>query len=109
MALAAYRNLFRATRVAFQGDQRLLIEARNRIREEFRKAPSGSPTDSEFQKQIQRAQDVASVLRANVVQGVQERGEVYRLRIHDETERGDNDSIKSPKQTLGGGGKCGCS
>ncbi|KEZ43187.1 hypothetical protein SAPIO_CDS4857 [Scedosporium apiospermum] len=106
MALAAYRNLFRATQVAFRGDQRLLIEARNRIREEFR--AGASPSDPDFQKRIQHAQEVASVLRANVVQGVQEENDVYRLRIHDQTERGDNDSIKSPTQTLGGG-KCGCS
>lgn len=46
------------------------MEAKNRIRHEFRTAPQADPTDSEYQKRIHYAQDVAAILRSNVVQGV---------------------------------------
>ncbi|SPO07322.1 related to Mitochondrial zinc maintenance protein 1, mitochondrial [Cephalotrichum gorgonifer] len=106
MSLSAYRTLFRATRIAFQGDERVLMEARNRIRQEFRASPKLAPTDAEFQKRMEYALSVASILRSNVVQGVPQEGKnLYKLRIHEHTERGDNDSIKAPKA----GGGCGCS
>lgn len=109
MAFAAYRSLFRATRLAFRDDRFLLNAARNQIRAEFRNAPPISQSRAEYEKRIKHAHEVASVLRANVVQGVREEsGDAYKLRIHSETERGDNDSINSPNLKLGGGG-CGCS
>lgn len=54
------------------GDERVLMEAKNRIRYEFRNAPQVSPTDPEFQKRIHYARDVATLLRSNVVQGAPE-------------------------------------
>jgi complex III assembly factor LYRM7 len=51
------------------------------------------------------ALEAAEILRRNVVQGVMKEGEgIFRLRIHDEIEKGDNASVK-----FGGGrdgGKC---
>ncbi|TID25150.1 mitochondrial zinc maintenance protein 1 [Venturia nashicola] len=97
MALAAYRNLLRSTRIAFQGDIPTLLSARTAVRDNFNKnrtLPSSSP---EFTEQIQYAQEVAKILRENLVQGraVDGDGDRYKLRIHEHTERGDNDSIKT--------------
>ena len=54
------------------------MEAKNRIRHEFRTAPQADPTDPEYQKRIRYAQDVAAILKSNVVQGVpQEDNKVF--------------------------------
>ncbi|KAK2593555.1 Mitochondrial zinc maintenance protein 1, mitochondrial [Conoideocrella luteorostrata] len=110
MALAAYRNLMRAARIAFQGDAPVLAAAKQQIRHEFRQKSSMSSSDSATKEAIQHAQEVAKFLRANVVQGKKLDGEdnMYRLRIHEDTERGDNDTIKMAGQgTIGGEGCCG--
>ncbi|KAF2009772.1 mitochondrial zinc maintenance protein 1, mitochondrial [Aaosphaeria arxii CBS 175.79] len=105
IALQAYRHILRSTRVAFQGDFNTLAAARWQARQTFEKN-RGLPTGSEeLTKQITHAEDVAKFLRANVVQGqvVDDKGN-YKLNIHDETERGNNEDIKngSGKNTLAG-------
>ncbi|KAG5939253.1 hypothetical protein E4U53_007846 [Claviceps sorghi] len=110
MALAAYRNLMRAASIAFQGDAPVLAAAQDQIRKGFRRQASLAPGEPTTQDAIQHAQEVAQFLRANVVQGERVDGEnsKYRLRIHEHTERGDNDSIKVAGQgTIGGGSCCG--
>ncbi|KAI1635259.1 hypothetical protein F4809DRAFT_465330 [Biscogniauxia mediterranea] len=102
-ALPAYRNLLRAARIAFQGDDRVLTAARASIREGFRAKASLEPSNPELPGAIKHAEEVASILRQNVVQGKKE-GEAYsmvggwspELRIHKDTERGDNDTVKLP-------------
>ncbi|KAG5925481.1 hypothetical protein E4U42_004241 [Claviceps africana] len=92
------------------GDASVLIAARDQIRTGFRRKASLSPGESATQDAIQHAREVAQFLRANVVQGKRVDGEndMYRLRLHEHTERGDNDSIKVAGQgTIGGGGCCG--
>ncbi|TQN70940.1 Mitochondrial zinc maintenance protein 1 [Colletotrichum shisoi] len=109
MSLSAYRHLWRAARIAFQGDDRVLAAAQHQIRQGFRDQATLAPTDSTYIQAIQKAEDIAKILRENVVQGKQDESRVYKLRIHENTERGDNDSIKiagSGKATMGG---CGCS
>ncbi|KAK1765098.1 zinc maintenance protein [Phialemonium atrogriseum] len=96
-ALTAYRHLLRAARLAFHGDSPVLNAAQQQIREGFRQRASLSPSDPAVEPAIQHAEEVAQFLTANVVQGKKE-GDVYRLRIHEETEKGDNDTIK-----IGGG------
>ena len=59
------------------GDERVLTEAKNRIRHEFRSAPKLNETDPEFQKRMHYANDIATLLRSNVVQGVPEGDNVY--------------------------------
>jgi len=105
MALVAYRNLLRSARIAFQGDMPTLFAARAEARRKFesnRGLPAGS---EEMSNQIAHAEEVAKFLRENVVQG-QATGDTdnYKLRIHEHTERGDNEDIKKPKgkNTLGG-------
>ena len=118
MALAAYRHLFRATKIAFAGDQHLLHASREQIRQGFtdnRSLESGSPL---LAKAIEHAEGVAEVLRTNIVQGQLGQGqgeEAYsellvspggggrctnydpELNIHKDTERGDNDTVKNPR------------
>ncbi|KAF9869283.1 hypothetical protein CkaCkLH20_13244 [Colletotrichum karsti] len=109
MSVAAYRNLWRAARIAFKGDDRTLTAAHQQIRQGFREQAALAPTDPSVAPAIQKAEDIAKILRENVVQGKQDKSRVYKLRIHEDIERGDNDSVKtagSGKATMGG---CGCS
>ncbi|KAK4156793.1 hypothetical protein C8A00DRAFT_40808 [Chaetomidium leptoderma] len=98
-ALQAYRHLMRAARVAFEGDARVLDGARQSIRQGFRDKASLPASDPSIQSSIQHAEEVASFLKANLVQGKRE-GSKYKLRIHEMTERGDNDSIKLGNQNI---------
>ncbi|EYE96049.1 LYR motif-containing protein [Aspergillus ruber CBS 135680] len=93
-ARSAYRQLLRATRVAFQDDVRVLVASRQEARRNFdahRRLAVDTPM------QIKHAVEVADLLRHNLVQGSREQGVEdarWELRIHEEIERGDNDSIK---------------
>ena len=136
-ALSAYRTLLRAARVAFQGtlfpsssyllqnlsltdlssagDARLLSASFTQARQSF-EAQRSSPPDK-IREGVQHAFEVARVLREQVVQGAKVEGqnaigteERYQLRIHDETERGTNESVKTGSLDVGamkGGGCCG--
>ncbi|KAL1980783.1 hypothetical protein VTN96DRAFT_3553 [Rasamsonia emersonii] len=93
-ALSAYRQLLRATRIAFQDDYRMLYAARAEARRRFdenRRLGVDTPM------QIQHAVEAAHILRHNIVQGVRDADSEdgkWTLRIHDEIERGDNDSVR---------------
>lgn len=100
MALAAYRGLFRAAKIAFHGDSSTLVGAQDQIRKQFRDKLSLDPADPAVQPAIQHANQVAMFLRTNLVQGKREEDGVYKLRIHEDTERGDNDTIKLGNQTI---------
>ncbi|KKA31054.1 hypothetical protein TD95_002553 [Thielaviopsis punctulata] len=110
MAEAVYRNLLRATRVAFMGDQRTLLAARQQIRQGFREKASLSASDPAAVEAIKVAKDIALILRHNVVQGQSDGNDVYRKSTTiNHIERGDNDSVKNPKGKSGSGGGCGSS
>ncbi|KAH7390047.1 putative mitochondrial zinc maintenance protein 1, mitochondrial [Cadophora sp. MPI-SDFR-AT-0126] len=96
MASAAYRHLLRSARLAFQGDTHLLHAARSEARNGFRKNASMSLDDPALAPAIAHAEEVAKILRENVVQGKLEGNDRYKLRIHEHTERGDNDTVKMP-------------
>ncbi|ATY62379.1 hypothetical protein CCM_08654 [Cordyceps militaris CM01] len=108
-AVVAYRNILRAARVAFQGDAPVLLAAQSQIRGEFRSKQSLDPQDSSVSEGIAHATQVATFLRENLVQGKKMEGEEskYKLRIHEHTERGDNESIKTAVAGVSGGGCCG--
>jgi len=95
MALAAYRHLLRSARIAFQDDLPTLTAARNAARGEFEQ--NRSLPSEETTKQIKHAEEVAQLLRENLVQGKKVEGDEdrYKLRIHEHIERGDNESIKT--------------
>ncbi|KAK2003794.1 hypothetical protein LX36DRAFT_650635 [Colletotrichum falcatum] len=108
MSLSAYRHIWRAARIAFKGDDRVLTAARQQIRQGFRDQASLSPTSPAYGQAIEKAEDIAKILRENVVQGKQDESNTYKLRIHKDTERGDNDSVKTAGsgKTMSG---CACS
>ncbi|KAM0519108.1 hypothetical protein ACHAPE_004105 [Trichoderma viride] len=67
MSLAAYRHLLRSARIAFSGDVHVLSAAQNQIRQTF--LENRSLDSSGIQAAIRQAEDVATILRENVVQG----------------------------------------
>jgi complex III assembly factor LYRM7 len=90
MALAAYRHLLRSTRIAFQGsflppsyksrdlqtnicflkgDAQVLHAARFQARDAFRKNATMEQGDPALGPAIAHAEEVAKILRENVVQG----------------------------------------
>ena len=71
MALPAYRQLLRATRIAFQGDEHLMHAARAQARVGFEKLSTADSSSKEVTDAIAHAKGVAEVLRHNIVQGVQ--------------------------------------
>jgi complex III assembly factor LYRM7 len=103
MALAAYRHLLRATRIAFHEDTAMLLASRAQARSGFDKSRSYAPDSKEATTAVAHAEGVAEVLMKNIVQGkvVEGESDKLRLRIHEHTERGDNDTVKNP---LGHGG-----
>ena len=104
------------------GDTLILVSARHQARSSFAKNRSLLPSSPEASTQIAHAEDVAKILRQNVVQGQKVKGEeqggkyselfkdeslsqiylpiVLELRIHEETERGDNDSVKINSKSI---------
>ncbi|GAA5878429.1 hypothetical protein JCM16303_002771 [Sporobolomyces ruberrimus] len=120
-AAAAYRSLLRAQRFTFKGDELALKTAHHQTRVLFgRFIPSASASKSPFpvdtsikvpdlkpesaeltpekvNEHIEGAFEIAQYLRRNVVQGRRTEEGNYALRITEETERGDNDTIKQPK------------
>ncbi|KAF2799576.1 mitochondrial zinc maintenance protein 1, mitochondrial [Melanomma pulvis-pyrius CBS 109.77] len=112
MALAAYRNVLRSARIAFQGDLNTLIAARHEARRNFENNRGLASGSEELSKQLTHAEDVAKFLRENLVQGqaLDKDEQKYKLRIHEHTERGDNEDIKKGKgNTLAGAGTKCCS
>ncbi|KAI4721578.1 hypothetical protein E4T48_02196 [Aureobasidium sp. EXF-10727] len=101
VVLSTYRNLLRATRIAFQGDHDTLHNSRKFARDSFDQNRGVKAGSIEAEKAVEHAQGVAQILRENVVQGAtdKEESETYKLRIHDHTEKGDNESVKQFKGT----------
>lgn len=75
MALPAYRHLLRSITIAFRSDTRLLTSALSTARSSFESSRSLPPTD--LPAKIAHAEEVALILRRNVVQGVAD-GEKFR-------------------------------
>ncbi|KAI9040174.1 LYR motif-containing protein [Aspergillus affinis] len=93
-ARSAYRQLLRATRVAFENDSRVMLAARQEARRNFDDHPR---VGIDTPMQINHAVEVANILKHNIVQGSRVAGDDnarWELNIHDNIERGDNDSIK---------------
>ncbi|KAE8311232.1 Complex1LYR-like protein [Aspergillus parasiticus SU-1] len=99
-ARGAYRQILRATRIAFHEDTRVLLAARQEARRQF---DEHKRVGIDTPMQINHAIEVASILKHNIVQGVKPEGDEaakWELRIHDDIERGDNDSIKHAGQNI---------
>ncbi|RMD44672.1 hypothetical protein DV735_g251, partial [Chaetothyriales sp. CBS 134920] len=82
----------------FEGDLPLLRAARTQARAGFEQQSGLDPSSKEATEAVLHAEGVAQVLRHNIVQGAATGdGSTMRLRIHKDTERGDNNTIKNPK------------
>ncbi|BGP53726.1 hypothetical protein JCM8202_003657 [Rhodotorula sphaerocarpa] len=125
-AASAYRALLRAQRLTFKGDEFALKAAHLQTRVLFHRfipsasasrspfaapnadvpipvptfAPEGELTADKVDEHIAGAFEIAEFLRRNVVQGVKNDEGNFSLRIHDETERGDNESIRKARADI---------
>ncbi|KAM0755892.1 hypothetical protein T439DRAFT_376175 [Meredithblackwellia eburnea MCA 4105] len=113
-AASAYRALIRAQKFTFKGDTYALKAAHEQTRAIFNRfVPSATPsaststsqqkqqqltTSEEVEEHIQAAFEIATYLRRNVVQGIEKEDGAFALRFTEETERGDNATIKAPKK-----------
>ncbi|KZT60480.1 hypothetical protein CALCODRAFT_120284 [Calocera cornea HHB12733] len=92
-ARAAYRAIFRATAITFQGDQGLLSSFRQRTRDAY-VANRTLMDEAAYIDAVKHARDVADVLLRNVAQATKQQDGSWKLRITKDTELGDNDTIK---------------
>jgi complex III assembly factor LYRM7 len=72
-------------------DNAALTAATNEIKRKFREEPD------DLNRDIKHAQDVALILKHNVVQAKKDASGRYKLNLHKDTELGDNSSIKTGK------------
>jgi len=98
-ALATYRHLLRATKIAFAEDIPILRASRAHARTEFRKGKTLAPGSTEAAQGIEHAQGVTQILRENLVQGTNVGGDKWKLNIHEHTQRLDNDTAGNLKGT----------
>jgi len=94
-ARAAYRSIFRAAGSTFSGDPEILRAFVAKTRNDFVAARSQTD-ETAYAESVKFANEVAQVLRKNLVQGRLQQDGVYNLRITPETELGSNDTIKNP-------------
>ncbi|KAJ3823769.1 RF-1 domain-containing protein [Lentinula raphanica] len=95
-AKSAYRGLYRASSVIFGGDAQVLTAFRAKMREDALALRSNTDP-SAYEHYVTHARDVAQFLRRNVVQATKIPGdETWSIRITEDTELGDNDSVKNP-------------
>ena len=96
------------------GDARLLTAARVEVGNKFRHDRTLDPSSSEAEQKILEAEQVAVILRQNVVQGKQSEAQgdeqKYKIRIHKDTETHLNDdkNMRGSGGLLDGGGTTGC-
>ncbi|BFZ55361.1 Mitochondrial zinc maintenance protein 1, mitochondrial [Savitreella phatthalungensis] len=131
-ATASYRHLLRAIHVAFRGDAPLLTRARMDSRTAYEDARAIEDPQQADAK-VRHAEEVAQVLRTQIVQGRRRdqtsegmttvaedeqtvdhasNGKIYELRIHKDIELGDNETIRKNKRdpssaASSSGGCCG--
>ncbi|KAG2181347.1 hypothetical protein INT43_008930 [Umbelopsis isabellina] len=98
VALRAYKNLLQAQRQTFGSDLVTLQAARAKTYNEFNNYKNESDP-AVVEEKINLANQVASILRSNIVQGVrkEQKDDIYQLKFHSGIELGDNDSIRKAK------------
>lgn len=78
----------------------MLRAARQQAYEKFSENRALESGSTEAGTAIELAQGIAQVLRENVVQGKNKSGtDIYKLNIHDDTQRLDNGTVKEFKGT----------
>ena len=84
VVLIMYRRLFRTAESTFEGDQRGVILAHDKIRSEFKKNKS-EPNPQVVNEQLIIANDAERYLRESVIQArVSDKGNRYMLNIKDD-------------------------
>ncbi|KAI4525207.1 hypothetical protein K525DRAFT_290858 [Schizophyllum commune Loenen D] len=91
-ARAAYRDLWRAS-------SRTFAAFRAKMRDDATKALA-VPVPGAFEEHVKLTRDLAVFLRRNIIQGQQTGENSWRLRVTEDTELGDNDSVKQPKDAI---------
>lgn len=71
VSLSLYRTLLRSVHVAFKDDSPAIKEAYAEIKKQFYSHKDVGPSDPVYEEKIQWGQDVARILKSNVVQGRQ--------------------------------------
>ncbi|KAF9264740.1 hypothetical protein L218DRAFT_899736 [Marasmius fiardii PR-910] len=101
-ARAAYRVLYRASSFTFAGDAPVLKAFRLKMREDALAAKAETDPVG-YQKHAEHARNVATFLRKNIVRAtkvessdIENSESTWTLHLHDQTELGDNESIKNP-------------
>lgn len=76
----------------------VLGQAKTNIRKGFEDGRKLDAADEDVKVRLEHINGVAYVLRTQVVQGQKHNPdkEMYRLNLHQESEMGDNESVKSP-------------
>ncbi|KAI8145072.1 hypothetical protein BJV82DRAFT_46820 [Fennellomyces sp. T-0311] len=94
--IAAYRTLLRTQREVFGEDIRAIQAAKKETHARFMQNKDETNCDV-LEEKLKLAEQVTTLLRHNVVQGVPQGEDTFKLRITKDTELGDNDSIKMAK------------
>ena len=106
--------MLRYSNPSVTGDIRLLTAARAEAGNKFRTDRTLDPFSPEAEQKILEAEQVAVILRQNIVQGQQSeaKGEEqkYKIRIHEDTEKllNDDRSMRGSGGLLDGAGTTGC-
>ncbi|ORZ05587.1 hypothetical protein BCR42DRAFT_427930 [Absidia repens] len=95
-AITAYRQLLKTQRQVFGNDLRAIQAAQKETHARFMQFKDETNTDI-LDEKLALANQVATLLKQNVVQGESKDGERFKLNITKDTELGDNDSIKNSK------------
>ncbi|KAI9013780.1 hypothetical protein CLU79DRAFT_768700 [Phycomyces nitens] len=95
-AISAYRNLLKTQRNVFGEDIKAFNAAKKETYARFMQSKDETNTDV-LEKKLNMADQVATLLKQNVLQGVSKGDNTFKLRITKDTVLGDNDSIKNTK------------
>ncbi|KAI8636209.1 hypothetical protein BD408DRAFT_99631 [Parasitella parasitica] len=94
--IQAYRHLLKTQKQVFATDLKSVAAARKETYSRFMQSKDETNTDI-LEEKLQLAGQVETLLRKNVIQGVPQGNNTFKLRITEDTELGDNDTIKNTK------------
>ncbi|KAF5391295.1 hypothetical protein D9757_001945 [Collybiopsis confluens] len=103
LAKSAYRHLYRASALTFNGDKPVLKAFRAKMKMDALSARSETDPAA-YQQHNKHANEVANFLKRNVVQAARlPEQDTWSIRISNHTELGDNDSVKrsTPEPSAG--------
>ncbi|CAK9437754.1 uncharacterized protein LODBEIA_P21320 [Lodderomyces beijingensis] len=99
-AKAAYKNALKSIHFVFKNDIPVQQAAKSQVKSEMM-AKSQLSDPHEIQEAVEKLNAVSKFLVQNLVQGELQSNGRYFLNFHDQTELGDNESIKNSKSEMG--------